>query len=313
MSAIIIAARSASDAAIAASASSDGRRTKPHPSSRIIRFVTVPELLLQYEGKLQELQASLAQARVHNTVTTALLAAIVAVFLMLSLYAIRQRASFLWPSLSVPFAVVSARRLRLRQHSQYQMRRLQKFYRRAVERVNGNWAQNGADGEEFNSSAHVYARDLNIFGEGSLFQLLCTARTANGQRGLAEYLMTAPALEETLLRQEAVRELAGRSDLREQVALLGKFDFSESKWETFEEWLNSPPFLFSRIVQVTALFTSALLSAVVLASLVGLIPWIQVPVWIVPLVAMQWLVCISMSESSRCLGGFIPCPWRPTF
>jgi MutS domain V len=267
--------------------------------------VTVPELLLQYEGKLRELQAGLAQTRAHNTVTAALLAMIIAVFLMLSLYAIRQRASFFWPSLPVPFAVVSARRLRLRQHSQYQMRRLQKFYRRAVERVKGNWAQNGADGEEFNSSTHVYARDLNIFGEGSLFQLLCTARTANGQRGLAEYLRTAPSLEETLLRQQAVRELRERLDLREQVALLGKFDFSESKWETFEEWLNSRPFLFSRVVQVTALFTSALLSAIVLASLVGLIPWIQVPVWIGPLVAFHAVVGLYFHERVKQMLGWL--------
>jgi hypothetical protein len=43
-----------------------------------------------------------------------------------------------------------------------------------------------------------------------------------------------------------VRELRNHAELREKVALLGEFEFSDSKWETFTEWLNSPPVPFQQ-------------------------------------------------------------------
>ena len=116
---------------------------------------------------------------------------------------------------------------------------------------------------------HVYAADLNVFGEGSLFELLCIARTSIGRRGLANYLLEAPGLEETLLRQEAVRELRRRTDLREQVATLGEFDFLESQQDTFDDWLNSPRLSFARPLPVIAAITSALLAGIVVAGLLG--------------------------------------------
>src|SRR6185436_18281149 len=175
-------------------------------------------------------QAGLEQARFHNTLAAGALAIAFTLFLMLGLLAVRQQVSFLWPSIPIPLAAASALRFRRYRQSRHRMGRLLRFYDRAVQRVQGSWAGNGVNGEEFSDPGHVYARDLDIFGIGSLFELLCTARSAIGQRGLAEYLLKAPAVEETLLRQEAVRELQGRVDLRERVALLGDFEFCESRW-----------------------------------------------------------------------------------
>ncbi len=65
-------------------------------------------------------------------------------------------------------------------------------------------------------------------------------RTSIGQRGLANYLLERPSLDEVLARQDAIRELRAMTEVRERVALLGKFDFLESKWNTFDIWLHSP-------------------------------------------------------------------------
>jgi len=167
------------------------------------------------------------------------------------------------------------------------MSRLKGFYERAIQRIQGNWVGTGVTGEEFGKVDHVYAADLNIFGEGSLFELLCIARTSIGQRGLADYLLEAPAPEETLLRQEAVRELQGRADLHERVAALGDFDFLESKWSTFENWLASPTLSYPRYLRTLAGITSTLLAGIGFAGLVGLMSWISVAIWIAPLVAFH--------------------------
>ncbi len=162
-----------------------------------------------------------------------------------------------------------------------------RFYDQAIQRVKGLWPGQGYRGDEYEDADHLYARDLGIFGEGSLFELLCVARTAIGRRSLANYLLMPPALDEILARQEAVRELTPRTDIREELAALGEFHFSESKWETFIEWLNSPPVRFPKSVRVAAAFTSTVVAGIVLAGLIGVLPWVRAATWILPLVLLQ--------------------------
>ena len=183
-------------------------------------------VLVAYENRLRELQTGLAQLRLPHALSAGILAIALGLILALSLYAIRRQVSFVWPSVPIPVVAVSARRLQQNRQASSRLWRLKTFYDRAVQRVRGNWAGAGVTGEEFGDSDHVYARDLHVFGEGSLFELLCIARTSIGRRGLADYLLDPPVLEETLLRQDAVRELRARTDLREKVATLGEAEFS---------------------------------------------------------------------------------------
>jgi len=244
-------------------------------------------VLIQYEARLRELQIAASQARAHSATAAAALAVSIALLLMLGLYAVRPKVGFWWPGLSFPLIVASGRFYRRSRQSRYRISRLEQFYRRSVGRIQGNWAGSGAIGDEFSNPAHVYSSDLDVFGEGSLFELLCTVRTANGRRGLADCLLTVPPVEEILSRQEAVRELRGRTDLREQIALLGKFEFLESKWETFAEWLDSPPFPFNRWIRAMAFITSALVAVIFLGGMSGLIAWNTVAAWMIPLVAFH--------------------------
>jgi len=96
------------------------------------------------------------------------------------------------------------------------------YYERALNRLDWKWAGTGAGtGARFQDDAHLYARDLDLFGDASLFELLNTARTAVGEETLAAWL-TSPAPPATVrARQEAVAELAPRIDLREDLAVLG--------------------------------------------------------------------------------------------
>ena len=55
-----------------------------------------------------------------------------------------------------------------------------------------------------------YAADLDIFGKGSLFELLNTARTRSGEETLNRWLLSAAAREEILARQAAVHRLGAR-------------------------------------------------------------------------------------------------------
>lgn len=119
--------------------------------------------------------------------------------------------------------------------------RVERFYRRGLARLDGSWAatpdnaknprrkraaEEDETGERFSPADHAYAADLDLFGRGSLFHLLSTARTVEGQQTLARWLLfPAPLAEreaEVRSRQEAVKELAGGLDLREALATAGE-------------------------------------------------------------------------------------------
>src|SRR5207344_2725919 len=100
-------------------------------------------------------------------------------------------------------------------------RRAIHFYERGIARLEDRWAGTGETGERFLEPNHPYARDLDLFGRGSLFELICTARTRSGEETLAAWLRAPAAAEEVRARQAAVEELRDRLALREDLAILG--------------------------------------------------------------------------------------------
>jgi hypothetical protein len=96
------------------------------------------------------------------------------------------------------------------------------FYERGLARLEDRWTGTGESGERFLDPLHPYARDLDLFGKGSLFDLLCTARTRAGEETLAAWLLAAAPMDEILARQEAVRDLKDRVGFREKLSSLGE-------------------------------------------------------------------------------------------
>lgn len=97
-------------------------------------------------------------------------------------------------------------------------RRGRAWYERGVARITGTWSGEGPDGRKF-LTGQAFAADLDLFGPGSLFQLLHTARTEAGEETLAAWLLTPADPEEIRARQAAVEELRPAIDFRESVAV----------------------------------------------------------------------------------------------
>jgi hypothetical protein len=95
-------------------------------------------------------------------------------------------------------------------------------YERALARLDGKWAGHGEAGERFLDAAHPYAADLDLFGHGSLFELLSSARTRMGEETLAGWLLETAEPAVLRPRHEAVAELRPMLDLREDLAVLGE-------------------------------------------------------------------------------------------
>src|SRR6202050_2495095 len=80
----------------------------------------------------------------------------------------------------------------------------------------------GRGRERLDIPHHVYATDLDLFGRGSLFELLSTARTTMGQETLAGWLLSPSAVDQIAKRHIAIAELRDQLDLREDLAILGE-------------------------------------------------------------------------------------------
>jgi hypothetical protein len=100
------------------------------------------------------------------------------------------------------------------------------FYERGLARLEDRWIGTGEPGERFRDGRHVYANDMDLFGRGSLFELLSLARTRTGEATLAGWLAAPADPPEIQARQAAVEELASALDLREQLALSGTWSRS---------------------------------------------------------------------------------------
>jgi hypothetical protein len=101
-------------------------------------------------------------------------------------------------------------------------RRAVGYFERALARLEDRWPGTGETGERYLDPAHPYALDLDLFGKGSLFELLSTARTRTGEDTLARWLLEPAEPPTAKARQEAVEELRPRLDLREDLAALAE-------------------------------------------------------------------------------------------
>jgi DNA mismatch repair ATPase MutS len=95
-------------------------------------------------------------------------------------------------------------------------------------------------GDAFISEDHLYSKDLDLFGHGSLYQVLCSARTQIGRETLARWMMSAAKREEIEARNAAVRELRPRRDLPERLAAAGVF----SKYATLTPKAGRKPYAY---------------------------------------------------------------------
>jgi hypothetical protein len=143
------------------------------------------------------------------------------------------------------------------------------YYERALARIDNRWMGTGETGERFQNASHPYSRDLDLFGEGSLFQLLCTARTRAGQETLANWLLAPSSPGLVRSRQAAVAELRHRLDLREDLAVLAEEARSLAPAELLAAWGEGEPLLASRLLRVG----SAMLAGLWLVSLAAWMVW----------------------------------------
>jgi hypothetical protein len=130
-------------------------------------------------------------------------------------------------------------------------RRAIAYFERAMARLSGEWEGRAETGETYLDPAHPYARDLDLFGRGSLFELLSSARTRIGEATLARWLLTPETPDTVRGRQAAVDELRGELGLREDLAVLAEDARTGVDPVALASWGEAPPRLAGTRLRVS--------------------------------------------------------------
>ena len=184
-----------------------------------------------------------------------------------------------------------------------------KFYERAIDRLDHNWIGHGIQDTDFIPEDHPYGADLDIFGEASLFELLCTARTSAGEQTLARWLAAPADLEKVRQRQQAVEELRLMLNLREDLALLGGGVRSGVRPEVLISWGTKPPVFTGPATG--ALRALAWAMPLALAVVSGL--WVALDTGPLPLLVtllVLWVVRRQAARRIQQVGGDLHQPGR---
>lgn len=172
-----------------------------------------------YSNRLHACAAEAAQAQ-RRHVLLGYLRLLWALAVLALAYGALRRHAFAWEWMLLPclgFALTArwhAAVLRAGARSQ----RLVRWYEHGLARVEDRWAGLQPRITHVETSQSLYAADLDLFGDASVFELLCTARTTLGEDTLARWLLQPAARAEVLARQTAVAELGNATELREGFA-----------------------------------------------------------------------------------------------
>jgi hypothetical protein len=162
-------------------------------------------------------------------------------------------------------------------------RRAEAYIDAGLARLEHRWQGRGATGLSYLPPDHLYGEDLDLVGSGSLFELLSNARTIGGEATLASWLLTPATPAVVLERQHAVRDLAGREQFREDLAVLGPDMRAGADSAALVGWARQS-------IAAPPVWGPPLLAVVAAATIGGLVRWVATdapPVWLLPSAALQ--------------------------
>jgi hypothetical protein len=177
-------------------------------------------------------------------------------------------------------------------------RRAVRFFEKALARLDGTWPGTGETGERYLDPHHPYAEDLDLFGKGSLFELLSTARTHIGEATLARWLLHPASPATVLARQQAVEELRARIDLREDLAILAEDARKGIAPVALAEWGESPsllhdPWLRLKVWAATVLGTLGAIGLI--ATILHITSVLPLPEWLAAIARDVFLLSLAVN------------------
>lgn len=101
--------------------------------------------------------------------------------------------------------------------------------RAALLRFSDQWTGFVNNGEKYLAAEHPYAGDLNVFGQGSLFQYINSTTSYMGEEILVKLLRDRADYDKIKPRQQAVKTLASKLDWRQDFQAVGMEEKTQNR------------------------------------------------------------------------------------
>ena len=161
----------------------------------------------------------------------------------------------------------------------------------ALKRLEGKWLGFANTGQDFIKPDHRYSPDLNIFGQGSLFQYVNAATSVVGAEKLAHWMSFQTNLSKIKQRQEAIKELGCRLDWRQHFQATGMLDSIKKtgRLENLLAWAEEKPVYKNKYITLLLFIPFITLSLAVLGYFHLITPYL----WVMPLGFQVLIVAVT--------------------
>ncbi len=168
---------------------------------------------------------------------------------------------------SAAFIIFYVLHARVRRRERW-YRALAVMYRLGLRRLERAWSRLPARLPSRPPAEHPFAQDLDLYGAGSLVQLLGPTATAAGTRTVDDWLLDPSTSDELRARQEAIKELAPLHEMRAEIAVLSQAttSMSQGALDSFLGWAEDAPWLST---QPLLIWISRLLPAATIGLMVA--------------------------------------------
>jgi MutS domain V len=240
----------------------------------------------EYQRRLGDRRARVAALdRAHLNLSNARLALAAVFVLLLWLSVAPAGISALWPiAAAVAFGVLVVVHARMIERGE-RARRAVRMYQRGLDRLDFKWAGTGRGGDAF-ADGHHYARDLDLFGRGSLFELMNVTQTEAGESTLAGWLRGGAPIAEVRDRHAAVDELRRALDFREDLGVLAA-EGQVSRTGGLAAWASTAPIGFG-VLQWVCGICAAVTVVLAIAAWRDSTLWALVIAWLIAESLVVW-------------------------
>jgi hypothetical protein len=116
-----------------------------------------------------------------------------------------------------------------------------------IKALQGDYS-NFSTGTSFQNAHHPYSYDLDVFGEGSVFQIINRSNTLSGIKKFAQCLTNPLSRKEQIdAQQDSIRELASKIEFRQHFQAAGsEIDEQPKDRQQLLDWIAQPNFLFGK-------------------------------------------------------------------
>lgn len=126
------------------------------------------------------------------------------------------------------------------------------------------------NGAVYMNQDHPFTYDIDIFGQGSIFQYLNRTCSYHGKKELAEWLSNVITNKDLIIeKQKTVKELTPDIDLRQNFQATGQMeDENESDFKEITTWLSQPDVLQKKIYRFFSVFFPVLSVFTILLTII---------------------------------------------